>query len=86
MAKLLFLNKVIFYSKSLMAGSFLVFAGCLLISYPYAQYFSLPLQVSAHIFTIIFAAIFKVAVVSLMAAKKELLSCSAIINSIGIEV
>lgn len=85
MVKVLFVNKVIFYSKLLMTGSFLGFVACLLISYPYAQYFSIPLQVTAHIFTILFAAIFKVAVVSLMAAKKEQFLFSTTFNPIRIK-
>lgn len=54
-----------------MATSFVSFVVCLLISYPFAEQFSLLIQVLAHILTIVFAGLFKVAVVSLMAVSKE---------------
>lgn len=66
------INKVIRYSRCVLAFSLIAFISCLLISYPYANNFSIPVQVSAHILTIVFAGSFKVAVVALMAATKEL--------------
>jgi hypothetical protein len=65
-------NKVIYVSRYLLWFSLLAVVACLLVSYPYAELFSIEVQVSAHIFTIIFAGSFKVAVVALMAASKEL--------------
>lgn len=66
------INQVIQYSKISLYITFSGFVTALLVSYPYAEYFSLGMQVTAHILTIIFAAIFKVAVVLIMAATKEL--------------
>jgi hypothetical protein len=66
------INKVTLVSKLTLLISFTGFVATLLMSYQYAEYFSLILQVMAHILTIVFAAIFKVAVVVLMAATKEL--------------
>jgi hypothetical protein len=66
------INKVTLVSKLTLLISFAGFVATLLMSYQYAEYFSLMLQVMAHILTIVFAAIFKVAVVVLMAATKEL--------------
>ena len=66
------INKVIHYSRCVLAFSLIAFISCILISYPYADSFSIPVQVGAHIFTIVFAGSFKVAVVALMAATKEL--------------
>jgi hypothetical protein len=66
------INKVTLVSKLTLLISFAGFVATLLMSYQYAEYFSLILQVMAHILTIVFAAIFKVAVVVLMAATKEL--------------
>jgi hypothetical protein len=65
-------HKVIQYSRYILALSFAAFIVCLLISYPYAEQFSIPMQVGSHILTIVFAGSFKVAVVALMAATKEL--------------
>lgn len=64
-------DKLINYSQLTLLLSFIGFTLCLLITYLWEQYFSLNQQILAHIFTIIFAAIFKVAVVLLMAASKE---------------
>jgi len=80
MTKLLFVNKVIFYSKVLMIITFIGFVACLLITYPYAEHFSITVQILGHILTIIFAGSFKVSVVSLMAAKKEIDSFSSSFN------
>jgi hypothetical protein len=66
------INNVIYISRYALAFSFLAFTGCVLISYPFADSFSIPVQVGAHILTIVFAGSFKVAVVALMAATKEL--------------
>lgn len=71
MTKLLLVNKVIFYSKILMFGTFVGFVVCLLVTYSYPEYFSITVQITGHILTIVFAGIFKVSLVSLMAAKKE---------------
>jgi hypothetical protein len=65
-------NKVMSVSRYTLVISFTLLITCLLISYPYAEQFSLPAQISAHILTIVFAGTFKVAVVVLMAASKEL--------------
>ncbi|MBS3799194.1 MULTISPECIES: hypothetical protein [unclassified Pseudoalteromonas] len=43
-----------------MVMSFMTTALCLLITYKFNHYFSIPAQVSAHIATIVFAAFFKV--------------------------
>jgi len=85
MHQIVLINKVIFYSKLLMAFTLCSFFVCLLITFPFASYFSIPLQVSAHIFTIICAAIFKVSVVSLMAANKERGAFYSTFNSNSIE-
>jgi len=66
------INKVITVSKLTLIVSLTGFVITLLISYPYADHFSLSVQVMTHIMTIIFAAIIKVAIVVLMAATKEL--------------
>ncbi|GAA5132583.1 hypothetical protein [Thalassotalea piscium] len=71
------LNQVIHYGRYLLIFSFIGFISCLLISYPYAEYFSIGVQVSAHILTIVLAGIFKLTVVALMAATKELNADSA---------
>lgn len=68
------INKVKLISHYLLIASLLATIACLLISYPYAEQFSMPIQVAAHILTIIFAGSFKVAVVALMAASAELKS------------
>jgi len=72
------INKVTIVSKLTLLVSFTGFVATLLMSYQYAEYFSLILQVMAHILTIVFAAIFKVAVVVLMAATKELRAVSSV--------
>lgn len=74
-------NKVIHYSRCILVISFAAFITCLLISYPYAESFSIPVQVAAHILTIVFAGSFKVAVVALMAATKELKSHNIYTNT-----
>jgi len=74
-------NKVIHYSRYILALSFAAFIACLLISYPYAESFSIPVQVGAHILTIVFAGSFKVAVVALMAANKELKTLNAPVSN-----
>lgn len=48
------------------------FAITILISYPYASYFSLPIQILAHISTILLAAIFKVSYVMRCVAQHAL--------------
>lgn len=65
-------DKVIYYSRITLLLSAVLLVTCLLISYPFAEDFSLPVQIGAHILTIVFAGAFKVAVVALMAASKEL--------------
>lgn len=70
--KIDFINNVINFSRYALVISLLAFIGCILISYPYAEHFSMPVQIGGHILTIIFAGIFKVSVVALMAATKEL--------------
>ncbi|MEC8325098.1 MAG: hypothetical protein VX100_03130 [Pseudomonadota bacterium] len=37
-----------------------LFISCLLISYPFAEYFSMPQQIAAHIGTMVFPALFKI--------------------------
>ncbi|MCF6459362.1 hypothetical protein [Pseudoalteromonas sp. MMG024] len=37
-----------------------LFMGCLLISYPFAEYFSIGQQIAAHIGTMVFPALFKI--------------------------
>lgn len=71
MKNLTFTKKIISYSKWIIALSFAGFIVSILVSYPYAASFSIPVQILAHISTIIFAGCFKVAVVALMAASKE---------------
>ena len=66
------MNKVINYSRYVLMLSLIGFITCFLISYPYAEHFIIGVQVGAHILTIVFAGVFKVAVVALMAANKEL--------------
>lgn len=80
MTKLLLVNKVIFYSKLLMIGTFVGFVACLLITYSFAEHFSITVQIVGHIFTIVFAGIFKVSLVALMAAKREVSSLSSSFN------
>jgi hypothetical protein len=75
------INKVIKFSKLSLLITFTGFVTTLLVSYPYAEYFSLGIQVMAHILTIIFAAVFKIAVVLIMAASKEMRA----INSLDYE-
>lgn len=75
------INKAIHYSRCVLVFSFSAFIICLLISYPYAENFSIPVQVSAHILTIVFAGSFKLAVVVLMAATKELKTLNACLNA-----
>ena len=65
------ISKVIRYSRCVLGFSLIAFVCCLLISYPYADQFSILVQVSAHILTIVFAGCFKIAVIALMAATKE---------------
>ena len=67
------IHRVMSVSKWAMSLSLLGFVACILISYPYAELFSMATQISAHILTIIFAGVFKAAAVALMAANKELL-------------
>ncbi|WP_286262186.1 hypothetical protein [Thalassotalea atypica] len=74
-------NKVKQVSYYLLVFSFLATAACLLISYPYAELFSIPIQVAAHILTIVFAGSFKIAVVALMAVTSELKTITANTNS-----
>ncbi len=67
-------NKLMAFSQLVMATSFIGFIGfivCLLISYLWDDHFSINLQILAHILTIAFAGLFKIAVVVFMAAKKE---------------
>lgn len=64
-------NKVISISRYMLIFSFVAVVICLLVSYPYAELFNMPTQISAHILTILFAGSLKVAVVALMAANKE---------------
>jgi len=64
-------NKLMGYSQLVMAITFIGFIGCLLISYGWDDHFSINLQILAHILTIVFAGLFKIAVVVFMAAKKE---------------
>ena len=54
-----------------MAVTFVGFIATILICYPYEQFFSIPVQIAAHIFTIIFAGLFKLACVLLMVGHKE---------------
>ncbi len=72
MSNIQLIKKVIVYSKVFFMLSFIGLVATLMISYPYAEHFSIKLQVMAHILTIVFAGIFKVTVVALMAAKKEM--------------
>lgn len=71
------LNQIIHYGRYILVLSLIGFIICLLISYPYAESFTIPVQVSAHILTIILAGIFKLTVVALMAATKELKTLNA---------
>ena len=71
--KIDFINNVINFSRYALVISLLAFISCILISYPYAEHFSMPVQIGGHILTIIFAGVFKVSVVALMAATKELI-------------
>ena len=66
------IQRIILASKWAMSVTFVGFILCLLISYPYAEQFTMSVQISAHILTIVFAGIFKAAAVALMAASKEL--------------
>lgn len=66
------INKVIHYGRYILALSFVGFIISILISYPYAEHFIMPVQIGGHILTIVFAGIFKVSVVAIMAATKEL--------------
>ncbi len=63
--------KIINYSQLTMMISSIGFIACLLITYLWDQHFSINQQILAHILTIIFAAIFKITVVVLMATSKE---------------
>lgn len=67
-----FINKVMSVSRYVLVVSLVAVFVCILISYPYADQFGIPVQISAHILTIVFAGTFKVSVVALMAAGKEL--------------
>lgn len=66
-----FIHRLISYSQLAMAVSLIGFVMSILVSYPYADNFSIPVQILAHISTIVFAGIFKVGVVALMASAKE---------------
>ena len=70
-------NKIKQVSYCVLVFSFLATITCLLVSYPYAELFSIPTQVAAHILTIVFAGGFKVAVVALMAVTSELKTIAA---------
>ena len=56
----------------MMLLSMIGFVISIAVSYIYAEYFSLFIQVFAHISTIVLAGIFKVAAVAVMAANKEI--------------
>ena len=75
------INTVVPCSRCVLAFSLITFISCLLISYSYADYFSLSIQVSAHILTLIFAGIFKVAVVAHMAATHKLNSLNVYLSA-----
>lgn len=70
--KINLINSIIANSKIVIGISFVALIACILISYPYAEHFSMPVQIGAHISTILLAGVFKVAIVGLMAATKEL--------------
>ncbi|MBO7926817.1 hypothetical protein J5X91_11140 [Pseudoalteromonas sp. K222D] len=57
------LKKLLLVANSLLAASCALLITSILISYPFAGYFSIPVQISAHISTIIIAAILKISYV-----------------------
>ena len=54
---------VLFAANTALAVSLVCITASILISYPFAEYFSMAVQVSAHIGTIVIAAILKVSYV-----------------------
>ena len=54
---------VLFAANTALAVSLVCITASILISYPFAEYFSIAVQVSAHIGTIVIAAILKVSYV-----------------------
>ncbi|WP_019026508.1 hypothetical protein [Colwellia piezophila] len=54
------LQKCLVIGNYLMLTSFLVVASCIFITFAYDQYFTIPAQISAHIATIVFAALLKI--------------------------
>ena len=70
------LVNIIRLSQTAMLLALILFLLSIAISYPYAEHFSIAVQVTAHIATIVLAGIFKVAAVAVMAANKELYQLS----------
>ena len=58
-------------AKCMMLVSFIGFLATILVTYPYAAYFSISAQITAHILTIVLAGLFKLACVVLMAGMHE---------------
>ncbi|MBH0017705.1 MULTISPECIES: hypothetical protein [Pseudoalteromonas] len=56
-------DTVLFAANTALAVSLVCITASILISYPFAEYFSMAVQVSAHIGTIVIAAILKVSYV-----------------------
>ncbi len=64
-------SNLIYFGQLMMLLSLVCFSACLLVTYHWDDHFSINEQIFAHILTIICAGIFKVAVVTVMAAKNE---------------
>tara|TARA_B100001063_G_scaffold49519_1_gene43479 strand:- start:1546 stop:1833 length:288 start_codon:yes stop_codon:yes gene_type:complete len=58
-----FFESLLFTANAVLGLSFICMVVSILISYPYAEYFSMQVQISAHISTIVVAAILKVSYV-----------------------
>jgi hypothetical protein len=58
-----FFTTLLFAANTVLGASLACLIVSILISYPYAEYFSMQVQISAHISTIVVAAILKVSYV-----------------------
>ena len=62
--------KLIKYANWILSLAALIFLGSILIAYPYAEHFHLPVQITAHILVMVLAGVIKVALVVRLVAQK----------------
>jgi hypothetical protein len=65
-------KKVLFYANAALLLTFVAMIGSIMISYPYADHFSLGVQMTAHVSILIIAGLLKVSYVVRCCAQHEL--------------